>query len=823
LISARLGSGQAAFAASHSTSGYRLAGGGVAADLGARGVRFSGAAGWLSMALSASGRGAGLRAVGSALPVARSNRVTYAHPGLQEWYAAGPLGIEQGFTVDRRPAGARGRLTLALRIRGSLHARLTGSELRFVTPAGRVVLRYGGLSAVDVTGRVLPASFVLRGHSLVLSVADRRAHYPVRIDPFIQQGPVLTPSDAAGAGDFGFSAALSPDGSTALVGAPNDNSFHGAAWVFTRSNGVWAQQGLKLTPNDAIGQAGFGVSVALSADGTTALIGGDSDNAVVGAAWAFTNSGATWTQQGPKLTPNDGTNQPEFGSGVALSADGNTALIGGDDDDQGVGAAWVFTRSVGVWTQQGGKHTPTSGAVGGGGFGAGVALSADGITALIGAPGDNNGVGAAWVFTRPAGIWAQQGPKLAASDETGAGQFGASVALSADGNTAVTGGPDDDSSIGAAWLFDRSNSVWTQQGFRLTGSGEVGAGQFGSHVAISADGSIVLIGAPDDRGNIGAAWVFTPIKGVGNQSGSEITAYSGEIGSGGFGAVALSSYGDTALIGGPLNNGGAGAAWVFTAPGQISGPSSLSFGSQTTTQAGAVQWLPVANSGQGTVRFTGPAQIGGADAADFSIPNGEDLCVGQALAPDQECWIGVQFTAAATGSRSATLSYGANNLPSSPTVTLSGTGIAPNAGSTGPTGVPGAAGSSGATGSPGANGTNGTNGAPGPRGPAGQIELITCVSSAKTVKVHGKPKKTTQKTCTTKIVSSPVKFTMAIARARLSRGRVTYATGTAILRHGTQRLLLHALRPLRAKHYTLTLTQRHGKHAITTHTTITMS
>ena len=73
------------------------------------------------------------------------------------------------------------------------------------------------------------------------------------------------------------------------------------------------------------------------------------------------------------------------------------------------------------------------------------------------------------------------------------------MALSSDGNTALIGGPDDNGDVGAAWVFTRSGSTWTQQGSKLTGSGEVGNGDFGFSVALSADGNTALIGGPDDN------------------------------------------------------------------------------------------------------------------------------------------------------------------------------------------------------------------------------------------------------------------------------------------------------------------------------------
>ena len=202
---------------------------------------------------------------------------------------------------------------------------------------------------------------------------------------------------------------------------------------------VRAQQGGKLTGGGAGGEAAFGADVALSADGNTALVGGPYDNGDAGAAWVFTRSGSTWTQEGLKLTGGGAVNPAQFGWSVALSADGNTALVGGRLDNDGVGAAWVFTRSGSTWTQQGSKLTG-AGASGFGLFGLDVALSADGNTAVIGGPEDNNGVGAMWVFTRSGSTWTQQGAKLTGSGMNGPAGFGASVAVSSNGNTALAGG-----------------------------------------------------------------------------------------------------------------------------------------------------------------------------------------------------------------------------------------------------------------------------------------------------------------------------------------------------------------------------------------------
>jgi hypothetical protein len=114
---------------------------------------------------------------------------------------------------------------------------------------------------------------------------------------FTQQGPKLVGRDAIGPKVYqGSSVALSADGNTAIVGGREDNSTVGTAWVFSRRNGIWAQQGGKLMGTGAVGGASQGFSVALSADGNTAIVGGPLDSAKTGAAWVFTRMGDVWTQ-----------------------------------------------------------------------------------------------------------------------------------------------------------------------------------------------------------------------------------------------------------------------------------------------------------------------------------------------------------------------------------------------------------------------------------------------------------------------------------------------------------------------------------------------
>ena len=330
-----------------------------------------------------------------------------------------------------------------------------------------------------------------------------------------QQGDKLIGAGATGGfgAYFGSSVSLSADGNTVAIGGPDDNRGTGAIWVYTRSAGVWTQQGSKLVGTGAIanngnpeGNAQQGQAVSLSADGNTLLEGGWFDNGGVGAAWIFTRTGGAWTQLGSKIVGAGIVGNAYFGKSVALSADGNTAAIGG----AGNNAVWFYSQSGGIWSQ-------SAELTGSGGFGYPVSLNADGSTAIIGATGDNGPLGAAWIYTRSGTTWPQaNGTKLVGtggSNVSYGSTEGSAVALSADGNTAVIGGDTDGSNAGAMWVFTRSGGAWTQQGnkFNGSGSGFTSQGQQGSSAALSADGTTLVEGAPETNTNYGLAAVFTPI------------------------------------------------------------------------------------------------------------------------------------------------------------------------------------------------------------------------------------------------------------------------------------------------------------------------
>lgn len=222
-ISATLGSHARVFAATRSGTGYRLVGGGVRLRLSARGVGLEAGGVSFSMAFLGVGRGGRLSRPGLVSVTAHANRVVLDRGGVREWYAAGPLGVEQGFALRRRPAGGAGRLNLALGVAGAVRVQQAGSGVRFLTGSGGVAARYGDLSAIDATGRRLPVALQSRGGRLLIGVADQGARYPLRIDPFFQQGPKFTPIDEVGQGYFGEAVAVSADGHTLLIGGFQDN------------------------------------------------------------------------------------------------------------------------------------------------------------------------------------------------------------------------------------------------------------------------------------------------------------------------------------------------------------------------------------------------------------------------------------------------------------------------------------------------------------------------------------------------------------------------------------------------------------------------
>jgi hypothetical protein len=622
-------------------------------------VQLDSGAARLALRLDGLGYGSSPQASGDVLSHVAGNRVTYVGEGLSGWYANGPLGLEQGFTVASAPAGpAPGPLTLSLALSGNVHAVLAPGGASVLLSGGGSSLRYGDLAVTDAHGRTLHSWLGLRDGQILLHVDARDARYPLQLDPLLQQAKLTAGAEASGEGRFAASVAMSADGDTALIGAPGDDGGVGAAWVFTRSGATWTQQGPKLTGGEAAGadeceveeegeeeagECGFGKSVALSGDGETALVGGPGANGNLGAVWVFVRSDAAWTQQGPALTGGDEHTKGHFGRSVALSDDGDTALIGAPGDSGYTGAAWVFTRADASWSEQ--AKLTAAGESGVIDFGLSVALSGDGASALIGAPGAADRLGAAWVFAEgEASGWVQQA-KLAASDESGEGRFGYSVALSADAGTALVGGRPQDAT-GAAWAFTREDDAWSEPQALAAGGGDDEDHRFGYSVALSANGSSALVGDPGFEAGAGAVWLFTR-SGSAFGAGEALSA-AGEHGSGRLGAsVAFAGSGEGAILGAPSESARTGAAWAFVVPsappavtgvspgeGPTSGGTKVTISGSGFNEATAVEFGSVAaqsfevNEGGTSITATSPKEVAGrvnvtVDSPGFSSATSE--------------------------------------------------------------------------------------------------------------------------------------------------------------------------------------------------------
>lgn len=404
---------------------------------------------------------------------------------------------------------------------------------------------------------------------------------------------------------FGGAVSLSGDGATALVGASTDNTPAGrnvgSAYIFTQRGSDWQQQ--QLAPSDGEGQDGFGISVSLSDDGLTALVGAANDETTdgrrAGSAYVFIRSGEEWRQQ-QQLVPTDGDENDIFGRSVSLSDNGATALVGAPFDDtpngQSAGSAYVFTRGDEEWSQQQ-KLLPTESDADGV-SGISVSLSGDGATALVGAPGDEtpNGeaAGTTHVFTRGDEEWRYR-QQLVADESDRNDIFGISVSLSRDGSTALVGAASDEimngQRGGSTYVFAQRGGDWRQQQRLVAPDGEAEDG-FGGAVALSDDGVTALIGAAGDETAdgeaVGTAHVFT--RGDEEWRHQQRLAAADGDAEDAFGrSVALSGDRATALIGAwfdedPSGRRG-GSAYVFTGDGADSPPTAATDTTATPTAA----------------------------------------------------------------------------------------------------------------------------------------------------------------------------------------------------------------------------------------------
>lgn len=380
---------------------------------------------------------------------------------------------------------------------------------------------------------------------------------------------------STGVKDQGRSVALSGDGTTALIGAKN------CVLAFIRQGSVWVQQGDSLVGTDAVGNADQGYSVALSEDGNTALVGGPDDSRqpntnTNGAVWVFVRNGSSWSQEAKLyglVPPTDylGCRQ---GVAVSLSGDGNTALVGAPNDFEGgitgSGAGWVFSRTNGTWDA--GVKFKGTGNIGSSNAGISVCISGDGYTAIIGGNQDDNSKGAAWIFLKDGGgNWVQEGRKLVGTGSVGRSRQGVSVAMNWAGDVAMVGGDGDNNYKGAVWVYEKDGSgSWVQKGSKLVATGAVGDVSLGGKVSINGLGNRALIAGLGDNNLAGAAWGFSKdFQGNWGQDGGKLVG-SGNVGQAWQGSgVAINRAGDGGLVSGLRDNLSQGAVWAWKRDGTV--------------------------------------------------------------------------------------------------------------------------------------------------------------------------------------------------------------------------------------------------------------
>jgi len=373
----------------------------------------------------------------------------------------------------------------------------------------------------------------------------------------------------------------------------------------------------------------LGASVALSADGQVALIGAPAA-AGGGAAYLYVESAGTWPSTPTATFTGQPGSQGEIGTAVALSGNGQVALVGapgGGFAPSNDGAAYLYVEAAGTW-----PSTPTAtltGAPGSGGkLGSAVALSADGTVALVGAPVAS--YGAAYVYAGSGGDWSPTPAATFTGPPTtdGGGEFGSAVALSADGQVALVGAPGAGTSYdGAGYLYSESGATWPSSPTAFF-PGPPGAGaEDGNSVALSANGQVALLGAPEGGPfQDGVAFIYAESGGTWPSAPAASflgpTASDAWLGQ----SVALSANGQVALLGAPI--GGDGAAYLYTESG---GTWSTVAAATFTGPAGSPDDLgdEVALSGNGQTAVLGDAPFTGADAIDgaaylFSAPAGSE-------------------------------------------------------------------------------------------------------------------------------------------------------------------------------------------------------
>ena len=456
-------------------------------------------------------------------PLISGNRASYRRALVEEWYVNGPLGLEQGFNVPKTLGNG-----LVLELESSWSAERKGEGIQLAE--GDNNWFFGALHAVDSKGKVLPSDMKVLNGKLRLEVDTQNAHFPVIIDPILTRKATLIASDQTAFLQFGRSVAISGDGNTAIVGTDKN-----AAYIYQRTTAGWSQVQKLVKPNSLRCNSNgpyFGWSVALSNDGSTIMVGAsgifpfDSNGIIIDLFLScrdlpvYVKSGAKWVLQ-KILSPPNATVEDLFGSAIAISDDGSKAIIGAELTQcttiaDTCGAVYFYERGTNGWTNPRRIVSGLTYNAQEGFFGATTAISGDGLWALTGAPGGDS----AWIFQRQAPpIGWKVAKKLQFPASRLAIEFGTALALSGNGGRAIVSAQSaggigdcrgDFSHCGAAYSFVRQGATWLfEKSFTAADSHDFN--YFGQSLDLSADGKRVVVGTAEAdcvNGNCGAAYLF---------------------------------------------------------------------------------------------------------------------------------------------------------------------------------------------------------------------------------------------------------------------------------------------------------------------------
>lgn len=452
--------------------------------------------------------------------------------------------------------------------------------------------------------------------------------------------------------NYGNAVAVSTDGSTIAVSAfkesgivndPTANSaaLSGAVYVYRKTNGIWNEVAYLKAPN-ADDKDEFGYAIALSGDGNTLAVstineassatgidGNQLDNLAPasGAVYLYVNNGSSWQSQAYIKASNSNL-VDSFGFSVSLDSDGTTLLVGapgesssaqsinGDETDNTgslSGAAYVFELQNNQWAQTAYLKSSNSDKLDS--FGYDVALSEDGLTVVVGSPGEDSNAtsvngdemdnssdnsGAAYVFVHNGTTWAQDS-YLKASNSDSEDQFGHSVDVNSDGTVIAIGafneasdseinGNESDNSAsgaGAAYLFYKSQAGWQQEDYIKAVNSDA-SDRFGSDVQLSSNGKALVVGSPNessssqgldgdvqlnDASTAGAVYLFNDVEGTWQQT-EYIKSRNTDAGDGFGSAIAISGDGNTLIVGAKdeasdgsdfndNSSSGSGAAYIY--------------------------------------------------------------------------------------------------------------------------------------------------------------------------------------------------------------------------------------------------------------------